>query len=1017
MRGLKKAVGVVAVTLVPSLALAQGSITGAVRDTSGAVLPGVTVEAASPALIEKVRTVVTDESGQYRLVDLRPGAYSLTFTLAGFTTSRRDGVNLQGQFTATINAEMRVGAIEETVVVTGESPVVDVQSIRRQTVLDGDTVKDLPVARSYGALLQMNPAISTGVGNNQDIQITPGNQVFGGPGGRANEGRVLLDGLNVGSALNGGGVSSYLVEVGNSQEIAYTTSGGLGEAEVGGPTVTIIPRTGGNTLNGTVFVASVRDWMVGDNTARGSGDVIKLWDHNVTLGGPIARDRLWYFAGIRDEGVFRKIPNMFANRNAGDPGKWLYESDRSRPAVAAGSWTALNLRVTTQVTPKNRFSAFWDEQLPCESGAANEDAEACRSSQSDYVLAGAPGSSTASASAINAPEIAGYRGRKASGRGEYQRVQQATWTSTATGKLLLEGGVGTFGTHFGGSQVPGTNLRDFVRVTEQCTAGCPANENIAGLTYRSPNWASNVGKQINWRSAASYVTGAHSMKVGYMGLMAIYNVKSFTNAQNLAYRVNNGIPNQLTQNLNPFQTRNRTKQDSIYVQDQSTFGRLTLTGAIRFDYARSYFPEQQIGPTRFLPTAYLIPRQKGVTGYKDLSPRGGAAWDLFGTGKTSIKLNVGKYLEAATNQTLYTATNPISRIVTTVNRTWTDLNGNFVPDCDLLTLTAQSLQASGGDFCGAVNDANFGRPLAVSDTYDPALLGGWNIRPADWQVGASVQQEILPRVSAEVGYFRRWLTNFSVTDNRARAATDHSEYSIAIPTDPRLPGGGGGTLTGLFDANPSVASQVDNYVTFAKDYGARSQIYNGVLVTVSARPRNGLTLQGGLNTGKTDEDQCEIRGVLPETTPTNPYCKTSSGWVTRVTGLAAYLVPKVDVSVAATFRSDRGAQLAANYAVPTAVIATSLGRPLSNNAANATINIIEPGLLLGDRITNVDVRFAKVLRLGRTRTNVGVDVYNIFNADPVLTYNQTYSPTSTTWLTPNSILSARFIKFSGNIDF
>ncbi len=185
--------------LLPSLAFAQASITGTVRDTSGAVLPGVTVEAASPALIERSRTVITDESGQYRIVDLRPGLYSVTFTLTGFTTLLRDDIQLQGQFVATVNADMRVGSLAETVTVTGESPIVDVQSIRRQTVVDGDTVKELPVARSYGALLQMNPAVTVGTGNNQDIQVTPGNQVFGGPGGRANEGRVQLDGLSVGS--------------------------------------------------------------------------------------------------------------------------------------------------------------------------------------------------------------------------------------------------------------------------------------------------------------------------------------------------------------------------------------------------------------------------------------------------------------------------------------------------------------------------------------------------------------------------------------------------------------------------------------------------------------------------------------------------------------------------------------------------------------------------------------------------------------------------------------------------
>jgi hypothetical protein len=228
----------------------------------------------------------------------------------------------------------------------------------------------------------------------------------------------------------------------------------------------------------------------------------------------------------------------------------------------------------------------------------------CRTCTGTASFSGSPSSTTA-------PE--------ADGHGEFspQRVQTLRWTSTATSRLLLEAGLGTFGTHFGGSQVPGLDLHDFIRVVDQCTAGCPANANIAGLTYRSPNWASNVGTQVNWRSSASYITGAHSMKVGYAGAFHIYQVRSFTNSQNLVYRVNNGVPNQLTQTLNTFKTRNRTRSDAVYLHDQSTFGRWTVSGALRVDYARSYFPEQQIGPTRFLPTAVILPRADGVTGYKD----------------------------------------------------------------------------------------------------------------------------------------------------------------------------------------------------------------------------------------------------------------------------------------------------------------------------------------------------------------------------------------------------------------
>ena len=145
--------------------------------------------------------------------------------------------------------------------------------------------------------------------------------------------------------------------------------------------------------------------------------------------------------------------------------------------------------------------------------------------------------------------------------------------------------------------------------------------------------------------------------------------------------------------------------------------------------------------------------------------------------------------------------------------------------------------------------------------------------------------------------------------------------------------------------------------------------------------------------------------------PTNPYCDTDTGFITRFTALGSYTIPKIDVQIAGTVRSDQGDTLAANWAVPNAVIAPSLGRNLSNNAQNVTVNLIEPGTLYGDRLNEIDLRFAKILRFGRTRTNVGIDVYNIMNSSPVLTYNQTFVPNGP-WLQANSVLTGRLARIS-----
>lgn len=1024
--------------MIPASAYAQASITGLVKDTSGAVLPGVSVEASSPALIEKVRTAVTDGTGQYRIVDLRAGTYTVTFTLTGFSTVKREAIELTGTFTATVNADLRVGALAETITVRGETPIVDVQSARRQATVAGDVIADIPSSRAYGAIFSLIPAITMGAGAALDVQVMPGLAVFGGSGGRGTEGRLQLDGINTGAPLSGGGTSGYVPDLGSAQEVSFTTSGGLGEAEVGGPVMNIVPKTGGNAVKGNMYLADVSGGMVGSNYTqdlkdrglRTPGDLQKLWDFSGSLGGPVKKDRIWYFFNAREEGSYRSVPGMYANLNAGILGKYTYVADPTRPAVTAGSWRIANLRLTVQPSTRNKFNLFWDEQHPCQGATWGETDEGCRQQQPGQIIGGAPGQAGTfgTATATASPEISSYAGRGPTSH-VFQRVQQATWSSPVTNKLLLEAAVGGSYSRYGGQEVPGNLTRDIPRMTEQCTAVCANNGGIQNLTYGSQNWVSNQGLQSTWRGSASYVTGAQNMKFGYMGAFHVANANYFSNNTHLIYRMNNGVPNQLTLDLNPFSLQGRTKYNALYAQDQWTVGRLTLQGALRYEHAWSYFPEQQVGPVKFLPTPLVIPEQSGVVGYDDVTPRVGLAYDLFGNGKTSLKVNVGKYLEAATNHNTYSASNPTARMVGSssqltapppVTRTWTDANGNFAPDCNLLDPVLQDLRTSGGDFCGALSNNNFGK-LAFTNNYDPTILEGWGVRPSDWQFGVSVQQELFPRVSVEAGYFRRTLTHFSgandvVSDNLLTTAANYDSYSVTAPSDPRLPGGGGYVVSGLFDITPTLFGQGTSLSTWGSNFGEEYSRYNGLLINLSARTRNGITFQGGVNSGKTVTDTCDVRAHLPELTLTNPYCHVDSGFVTRVTGLGSYVVPKADVLISGTFRSDQGATLAANYAVTTAAAAQTLGRPLAGSATSVNVNLIQPGSLYGDRVNEFDLRIAKILRFGRTRTNVGLDIYNVLNANPVLGYNSAFIPNGN-WLVPTSVLSARFVKLSASIDF
>jgi hypothetical protein len=1003
------------VLLMPATAWAQATIAGVVRDPSGGVLPGVTVEASSPALIEKVRSVVTDGTGQYRIVDLRPGTYSITATLAGFSTVKRDGIELTGSMVATIPLELRVGALEETIVVTGETPVVDVQSVRRQTTLDNEVLTTVPTARSWAATAVLIPGIVTQAGASADIQVTPQMTVFGGMGGRGNEGRMQVDGLGTGAALNGGGVSTYVADISNAAEVVTTTSGGLGEAEVGGPTLSIVPKSGGNTTSGQIYLSGVTEGMVGSNyseelRAQGlstPGQLIKQWDFTGGVGGPIRQDRIWYYATARDVGQHRSIPGIFPNLNAGDPTKWEYLPDQSRQARGAESFQLFSARFTVQATPRNKFNVHWDFQIPC-NGAAFGSGEGCRTQPDDGdAVVGALG--LGGLTATTSPETSQYLRTLVQNR-------QVTWSTTVTSRLLLEAGLGSYYAKWGPFESPGNPTRSLARVTELTAR----NGAVAGLQYRSANWGEHVDNPNRWRATMSYVTGAHSVKVGYQGAHLVEDIENHGNDLNLAYTFFGGRPTSLTQSLRVFNQKDRVRYAAVFVEDQWTRGRMTLQGALRYDRAWSYSPEQQIGPTNFLPDALRFPETPGVNAYKDISPRGGVAYDLFGNGRTAVKVNFGKYLEPASNLNgNYSISNPIARIATTTTRTWTDPSGDFEPQCNLLD------RAANGE-CGPMNSPTFGTATRTTAAIDPEILNGWSVRPGDWQIGFSLQQQIIPRVSVEVGYFRRWLTNFTTTDNEALTAADFTEFAIVAPVDSRLPDGGGHVVSGLFNVTAAgFVRPPSNNITFAKNFGEQTQVYNGVLINLSARAANGLTVQGGINTGKTVNDYCAVRAQIPELTigfggatvgPTNPNCLVDPGFITKVTGLASYTVPRVDVLLSATVRSDQGAPLRATMNVPIAIVSAALGRPAAVAGTTVPIDLVAPGEVWGDRVNEVNLRFAKILRFGRTRTHVGIDVFNILNSDAILTYNQTFTPGGA-WLAPQSVLTPRFMKVSAQIDF
>ena len=1018
-----------AVLLFPALAQAQATLAGTVRDASGGVLPGVTVEASSPVLIEKVRTTTTDGTGQYRIEALPPGTYTVTFSLPGFTTVNREAVDVSGAGVITIGIDMRVGGVQETITVTGETPVVDVQSTRRQTVLDNDLVNVLPASRGYGALLNAVPAIQGGY---MTTQVTPAMTFFTTHGGRPNEGTVQIDGLNVGAAFNGGGVSGFQYDTSNAEELQVTVSGGLGESQTGGPIMNLIPRTGGNRFSGSLFGSTAGEWSQGDNLddelrafIPEPAVIYKAWDLSGSVGGPIKQDRVWFFGTVRDVGSHVDVAGRYGNLNAGDATKWNYVEDRSVKARTANSTRQYAGRVTAQVTPRNKIGFSFDYQASCASSAFARGAdEACRDRGEDWVALGAFNASPEATTAYNDGT---------------SKIAQATWTSPATSKLLFEAGVSTYLNRWGWMEPPG-GLTNLTPVTETSTAtGVPA----PNFVYRGlDNFFDNRQSPTTWRASAAYVTGAHSMKFGYQGAYYIEETEDFANATGLTYTFTNGNPVSFGWRIAPWQTSNRTSYYALFAQDQWTAGRMTLQGAVRYDHAWSWFPAEHNGAPQagmFNPAPIAFPRSDGVRGYNDITPRVGVAYDLFGTGKTSLKVNLGKYLQAAVNQTQYVIANPAldgrngrqARFVTATTRAWTDSNGNRLPDCDILSNTLQDRSATGGDICGLWANPNFGNPAAAA-VVNPDVLEGWGRRPWDWQFGASIQQEIMPRLGVEVSYNRRWWGNFFVLDNRAVGPDGFTEYTVTAPSHASLPDGGGYTFTALL---PTTLAQ-DNYYTFADDYGDEKRYWHGVDVTLNARLQNGFTFTGGTSTGRGVRNNCDIVNALPETLfvfgayQRRDGCDFAEDWITNFRGSAAYTIPKADVLVSAIVRvqntapgffttgdaapGTNGNSLAANMLIPNTVIQQLAGRlpPGAFATGNTTVNLVRTGEIFPPYVKTVDLRIGKILRFGGTRSDIAIDLYNLFNTNEGTAFNQTFGFDGATWLRPTSIADARFLRFN-----